>query len=93
MVVVTRSTLGFERADPHANPRIQPGEEHADFGDTEIPRIAAKDSIEVLDDGFDVPPLLTSGQLSNLFFEPLDGFGSDAKAQRSKVKPEKLKAL
>jgi hypothetical protein len=89
----TGFVLQTEAANPHANPLIQTSEGLEDLCRTEIVGKSSNDRVKVVEDGLDIPSLLSPGHVSDTVFELLNGARSDAKAEASKVKPQELKAL
>ncbi len=89
----TSLMLQTEATDTHANPPIQDTKSPEHLGHPEVIGVPPNDRVKVLEDGLDIPTLLSAGHVTDTVFELFKGTRSNAKAEASKVEPQELKTL
>src|SRR3989304_2510134 len=89
----TSFVLQTKAADAHANPFIQDAKSPVNLCHPEVIGVSSDDRVQVLEDGLDIPTLLSAGHVSDTVFELFKGTRSNTKVEAPKVKPQELETL
>jgi hypothetical protein len=90
--IATTPPLEAEGPHSHPDPLVQTSKQARNLCVSEVSGPSSQNRVKLLEDCFDIYPLLAPGQRSNAVSECIYGFLANSKAVSSQMKAEELKA-